>query len=218
MTPVDRSELTGDAPAVAVRLLNKLLVTDVDAVSGADRKDIAPVERSASGPRAAGRTGGRAAGRLAGRTVGRIVEVEAYTEDDPASHTFRGRTPRNATMYEEPGRLYAYLSYGIHVCANVVCSPAGVGAAVLVRAVVPVIGADVMEARRGRGGRELANGPGKLCQALGITLDHDGIDLCDAAAPVRLLDDGTPPPETPLVTPRIGISVATDVPWRFLLP
>lgn len=151
-------------------------------------------------------------------TSGRITEVEAYDEEDPASHTYRGRTARNAVMFGPPGRLYVYLSYGIHQCANVVVGADGRGEAVLVRAVTIFDGVD--EARRRRSGRalrELANGPGKLCQALAIGAEHDGVDLLDAASPVRLSDDGTPPPD-PIVGPRIGITKAVDTPWRFRSP
>jgi DNA-3-methyladenine glycosylase len=151
-------------------------------------------------------------------TIGRIVEVEAYDESDPASHTYRGRTPRNSVMFGPPGHLYAYLSYGIHTCANVVCGPPGAGAAVLLRALAPVAGVTAMERRRGRSGPELVNGPGKLTQALGIGLGHDGVDLLDPLSPVRLCDDGLAPPDDPTVTRRVGISVGVETPWRFLVP
>ncbi len=147
---------------------------------------------------------------------GRIVETEAYMPDDPASHTFRGRTPRNAVMFGPPGHLYVYLSYGIHQCANVVTGPAGSGQAVLIRAVEPVDGLDVMRARRRRPDRELANGPGKVCQALGIGAAHDGVDLL--SSDVAIDDDGVESPKDPLVGPRIGITRATATPWRFRVP
>lgn len=151
----------------------------------------------------------------------RIVEVEAYWgAHDPASHAYRGRTPRNETMFGPGGRLYVYRSYGIHWCANVVLEPAGEAAAVLLRAVEPIAGRELMETRRPRARRdvELTNGPGKLCAALGITGDDDGVDLTRDSSHVRLLDDGTPPPAEPLVTPRIGITSAVDKPWRFAVP
>ncbi len=148
-----------------------------------------------------------------GACVGRIVEVEAYRADDPASHTFRGETPRNSVMFGPPGHLYCYRSYGIHTCANIVTGPPGDGAAVLIRALVPVAGVDEMRRRRGRS-TGLADGPGKLCQALGITLAHNGVDLC-GPGPVLLVDDGTPPPRVPLVGPRVGITKGVDTPWRF---
>ncbi len=151
---------------------------------------------------------------VSGDTTGRIVEVEAYTPDDPASHSYRGRTSRTAPMFERAGTLYCYLSYGIHVCANVVVDGDGVGAAVLVRAVEPVHGFDVMLRRRS-GRQPVANGPGKLCQALAIGLDHNGLDLLDPSAEVMLGDDGVAPPRSPEVGPRVGISVAVDVPWRW---
>lgn len=151
-----------------------------------------------------------------GDAVGRIVEVEAYTSTDPASHSRRGPTTRNRSMFEPAGSLYVYRIYGLHACANVVTGAAGDGQAVLVRAVVPVVGIAAMRRRRpGRPDRSLADGPGKLCAALGIELGHDGVDLCDPTSPVRLLDDGTPPPVRPSVGPRVGISVARDVPWRW---
>ncbi len=150
------------------------------------------------------------------RVAGRIVEVEAYRDDDPASHTYPGPTPRNAAMFGPAGHLYVYLSYGIHHCANVVTGPSGRGQAVLLRALQPVEGIDVMRRRRGgRPDRELADGPGKLCQALGITLTDYGADLCDPAGSLRLVDDGTPPPADPVIGPRVGITKATDMPWRF---
>ncbi len=153
------------------------------------------------------------------RVVGRISEVEAYREDDPASHTYAGRTPRNEAMFGPPGHLYVYLSYGVHHCANVVSAPEGSGQAVLLRAIQPVAGIAPIRRRRGaRPDSELANGPGKLCQALGITLAHYGVDLCAADAPVRIVDDGTPPPREPVTGPRIGISKAVDLPWRFRIP
>lgn len=145
---------------------------------------------------------------------GRIVETEAYTADDPASHSFRGQTARNAVMFGPAGRLYVYLSHGIHACANVVTGAEGDGAAVLIRAIEPIDGVELMRARRGEG-RPLADGPGKLCQALGIRVSDDGLDLTDSGSPIQILDDGTPPPEEPLVGPRIGLTRAVDTPWRW---
>lgn len=148
----------------------------------------------------------------------RIVEVEAYWgADDPASHAYRGMTPRNETMFGPGGRLYVYRSYGIHWCANIVLEPMGEAAAVLLRAVEPISGKDVMAIRRPRARRDvdLTNGPGKLCAALGITGDDDGVDLTHIDSHVRLLDDGVPPPNDPLVTARIGITTAVDKQWRF---
>lgn len=150
-------------------------------------------------------------------TSGRIIETEAYLPHDPASHSFRGRTDRNAVMFGSPGRLYVYLSYGIHRCANVVTGPEGSGQAVLIRAIVPLGGIDAMRRRRGRSDRELTNGPGKLCQAFGIELDDNGEDLV-VGSRGAILDDGVAPPRDPLVGPRVGISRAVDLPWRFRVP
>lgn len=150
------------------------------------------------------------------RCSGRIIETEAYMPDDAASHTFNGPTLRNAAMFGPPGHLYVYLSYGIHRCANVVTGPVASGQAVLLRAIEPIDGVELMRARRGRPDRELANGPGKLCQALGIDFEHDGIDLLDST--VSIVDEGVPPPSEPIVGPRIGITKATTTPWRFRVP
>ncbi len=147
--------------------------------------------------------------------VGRIVEVEAYMPDDPASHTYRGQTTRNATMYSGPGRLYVYFIYGRYHCANIVTGPVGEGQAVLVRAVEPVAGMTTMLQRRGR--EPLADGPGKLCQAFGIDLGHNGVDLL-GDGPLRLADSGLAPPANPVIGPRIGLSKGIDTPWRFRVP
>jgi DNA-3-methyladenine glycosylase len=144
---------------------------------------------------------------------GRIVEVEAYMEDDPASHSYRGRTTRNGVMFGPSGRLYVYRSYGIHWCANVVCDRDGVGAAVLLRALAPTHGLDRMRARRGvDDARLLCSGPGRLTDALAITVDHDGADL--TVPPFELL----PPSREPVVetTLRIGITKAVEQPWRYV--
>jgi DNA-3-methyladenine glycosylase len=157
----------------------------------------------------------------AGDRAGRIVEVEAYAgASDPASHAFRGRTQRNATMFGAAGHLYVYFTYGMHHCANVVCSAPGTAEAVLLRALHPIDGLDEMYLARPAAVRavDLCSGPAKLCEALGIDRSSDGVDLCVRDAPVRLLDDGTPPPDEPLVTTRVGIRVATDRPWRFAVP
>jgi DNA-3-methyladenine glycosylase len=144
----------------------------------------------------------------------RINEVEAYKgEDDPASHAYRGETIRNTSMFRQPGTLYVYRSYGIHNCANTSAGPEGVGWGILIR------GGDVVDgehvAMKRRGGRvDLANGPGKLCQALGITIDLNGTDLLARSSMVRL-EEGDPP-EMVMATPRIGISKARDLPWRFV--
>ncbi|MEL6892968.1 MAG: DNA-3-methyladenine glycosylase, partial [Actinomycetota bacterium] len=134
-------------------------------------------------------------------------------------HTFRGPTTRNRIMFMDAGHLYVYLSYGIHHCVNVVTGREGRGEAVLIRALEIVDGVDAARARRvGRPDRELANGPGKLGAALGIDLGHDSVDALAHDSPLRLLDDGTPPPADPLVGPRIGITVGVDTPWRFRVP
>ena len=150
------------------------------------------------------------------RTSGRIVETEAYTADDPASHSFAGPTPRNAVMFGPAGRLYVYLSYGIHHCANVVTGTEGDGQAVLIRAIEPLEGVDTMLARRGR--FPLADGPGKLCQALGLDLDDNDTDLGSPIATVRIFDDGTASPTNPIVGPRVGLTKAIEVMWRFRSP
>jgi DNA-3-methyladenine glycosylase len=154
---------------------------------------------------------------VGGVTV-RIVETEAYLGDgtDPASHSHRGPTPRNATMFGRPGRLYVYRSYGMHWCANVVTAPAG--SAVLLRAGAPVAGLDSMRDRRpkARRDRDLASGPGKLCQALGITGDHDGADL--RHSDVRISYDGLDPPVDLGNGLRVGISAAVERPWRWWVP
>jgi DNA-3-methyladenine glycosylase len=123
-------------------------------------------------------------------------------------------------MFGRPGLLYVYRSYGIHWCANVVAGTDGVAEAVLVRAVEPVAGLAAMQRARGDlvAARDLANGPGKLCAALGIDGRHDGVDLLDDDSPVRLLRDGVRPPARPLSTTRIGISKAVERPWRYVVP
>jgi len=151
-----------------------------------------------------------------GSCTGRIVETEAYRPDDPASHSYRGQTARNAAMFGSPGTLYVYFTYGMHYCANVVTGPPGEGAAVLLRALVPVTGQDLMRTRRG-GRPALADGPAKLCQALAIGPEHNASDLL-GGGPIHLLDDGSAPPAQPLVGPRIGISKSVDAPWRFRVP
>jgi DNA-3-methyladenine glycosylase len=143
---------------------------------------------------------------------GRIVEVEAYDREDPASHGYRGRTARNASMFGPPGRAYVYRSYGIHWCLNLVCEDEGVPSAVLVRALEPTHGLDEMRRRRGLDdARLLASGPGRLCQALGITGEHDGrrldlppFELREPAEPIQIHAGA-----------RVGISRATELPWRY---
>ncbi len=162
----------------------------------------------------------RVARQLIGTTVliggvgGVIVETEAYDRDDPASHTFGGPTPRNAAMFGPPARLYVYRSYGIHWCLNFVCREAGHGAGVLVRALEPTAGLDTMRARRGlEDVRLLCAGPGRVGQALGVDGSSNGMRL--DAPPCALLPAGAETPVQVLIGPRIGISKAADVPWRF---
>jgi DNA-3-methyladenine glycosylase len=145
----------------------------------------------------------------------RITETEAYTEDDPASHTFRGETKRNAVMFGEPGHLYVYFIYGMHWCANVVTQRVGVGEAVLLRAGVFEAGEEVVRSRRPAKTRtaNLTNGPAKLCQALGVTGEQNGIDLCGDSGFSILPALARP---TTIATPRIGISQGVDTLWRFL--
>lgn len=144
-----------------------------------------------------------------------LTEVEAYAgADDPASHAWRGPTPRTAVMHGPPGRLYVYFSYGMHWCANVVCGPDGHGSAVLLRAGRVLEGVELARDRRGHrvADRGLARGPACLTQALGIDRSHDGADLL-AGGPLRLLP-GTAPALV-RAGPRVGVSRAADVPWRF---
>ena len=143
---------------------------------------------------------------------GKIVEVEAYHHEDPAAHGYRGRTERNATMFGAPGHAYVYRSYGVHWCVNFVCEPEGVADAVLIRALEPTHELDLMRQRRGVDDeRLLCAGPGRLCQALAITRAHDGLAL---ERPPFRLEPRTEKPEV-VRGPRIGISRATELPWRY---
>lgn len=140
---------------------------------------------------------------------GVIVEVEAYDHEDPAAHSFRGETLRNRSMFGQPGHAYVYRSYGIHWCVNFVCEDAG---AILIRALEPTRGLDVMRARRGvESDRLLCAGPGRLCRALGITGEHDGLPLDRKPFELRARET-----EPEIVTgPRIGITKAVDRSWRY---
>ena len=143
---------------------------------------------------------------------GPIVEVEAYDHEDPAAHGYRGRTERNASMFGPPGHAYVYRSYGIHWCLNFVCEPENVAAAVLIRALEPGFGLELMRSRRGiDDDRLLCAGPGRLCQALGLTREHDGLAL--DRPPFRL----EPREAEPEIArgPRIGITRASERPWRY---
>jgi DNA-3-methyladenine glycosylase len=149
---------------------------------------------------------------------GRIVEVEAYLPGDPASHAFRGRTARNDVMFWEGGHLYVYFTYGMHFCANVVTGSEGKGSAVLIRAVEPLEGIDLMRRNRSRGdlpARDLCNGPAKLCQAFGIGRTENGTDLC---GPAIWIDEGDPPARHLIArSSRIGIRTGTEHRWRFYI-
>jgi DNA-3-methyladenine glycosylase len=152
---------------------------------------------------------------------GRIVETEAYCgEEDPAAHTYRGRTRRNASMFGPPGHAYVYFTYGLHWCCNAVCGDEGIGVGVLIRALAPISGLQKMRAARpaARRDADLCSGPAKLTQALGITGAMDGVDLVGDSSLIRICSDGMPPPLAPVVTARIGISKAVDAPWRWVVP
>ena len=143
-----------------------------------------------------------------------MVETEAYAPDDPASHSYKGRTLRNETMFGPPGRLYVYRSYGIHWCANIVCGDDGVGAAVLLRALEPTSGIDVMQTRRGLDDMcVLCSGPGRLTQALALSGDHDGLAL---DGPPFELSSPRSPAEV-VASTRIGITRGVDRLWRHSL-
>jgi DNA-3-methyladenine glycosylase len=146
---------------------------------------------------------------------GRIVEVEAYDVGDPASHGFGGETARNRSMFGPPGHAYVYRSYGIHWCLNLVCGGEGVPEAALVRALEPTNGLDVMRKRRGvEDDRLLCAGPGRLCQALGVTVEHDGAALDRPPFALLPADEALPVASGP----RIGITRAVELPWRYGLP
>lgn len=148
-------------------------------------------------------------------TEAMLTEVEAYAGDqDPASHAYRGRTGRNRAMFGPPGTLYVYRSYGLHWCMNIVTGPPATANAVLLRGGLPLVGEDAMVIRRRRR-TNLADGPGKLTDALGVVGAHDGSSVLDG--PVRLLAGSPPDGVTIIATPRIGITKAADRPWRFVL-
>jgi DNA-3-methyladenine glycosylase len=149
---------------------------------------------------------------LVDRVGGVVVEVEAYDPDDPASHGYRRRTERNASMFGPPGQAYVYRSYGLHWCLNLVCEPEGRASAVLVRALEPTAGIETMRGRRRIAApRLLCSGPGRLCQALAITGAHDGLPLDEP--PFELLPRKAAPGV--VAAPRIGITRGVELPWRY---
>ena len=187
-TPLHRDFFAAAPDVVARAVLGKLLVRRVDADEG-------------------------------DALVGRIVEVEAYFgEGDPAAHAAAGRTARNGVLFGPPGHAYVYFIYGMHSCLNISCEPEGRAGCVLVRALEPVAGLEQMAARRGvTVPRLLTSGPGRLCQALGITrATHDGVDLLSESSDLQLRDDGYPVTSI-VTTPRIGITKAAERPLRFFI-
>jgi DNA-3-methyladenine glycosylase len=184
---LDRDLLAATAPDVARALLGTLLVRELDGVE----------------------------------VIARVVETEAYREDDPASHTYGRRTPRVEPMFARPGTAYVYRSFGVHWCLNVSAERAGVGAAVLLRAAVVQRGADAVRGERptARRDRDLLRGPGNLCRGLRIDAPtHGAGDLVDGVGGLRLAEDGWTTPDDAIVAgPRVGVSLAPDVPWRFHL-
>ncbi|MGH3769527.1 MAG: DNA-3-methyladenine glycosylase [Pseudonocardiaceae bacterium] len=158
------------------------------------------------------------ADRADGQIVARLVELEAYRgADDPAAHSYRGRTARNAVMFGPPGHLYVYFIYGMHFCANIACLPDGQAGAVLLRAAEVVSDLDVARRYRttARSDVDLARGPARLATLLGLGREHNGLDLTDPTSPVRLLP-GDPVAEHRVCTgPRVGVAAAADRPWRF---
>ena len=172
---------------------------------------------------------------IRGRRAARIVEVEAYEgSNDPSSHGHRGMTNRNRTMFGPPGHLYVYFTYGMHHCANVVCGEEGVCSAVLLRALAPLAGEEIMRRARTAASRrrstkplrtiDLCSGPARLCQAFGLNRRHDGVNLfpppttpAPSRLPIFIADDGTPPPTEPGRSGRIGVSRAANRPWRFFV-
>lgn len=169
-----------------------------------------PIDFSASPAEVAERLIG--ATFLAGGVGGRIIETEAYDREDPASHSFSGPTRRNAVMFGPPGHIYVYRSYGVHWCLNFACMEEGHGAAVLIRALEPVAGIDVMRSRRGLDNvRLLCAGPGRVCQAHAISGEHNGMEI--GAPPFQLI--AASEPVDVVRGARIGISKAMDLKWRF---
>ena len=148
--------------------------------------------------------------------VARIVEVEAYTDTDPASHAFRGPTARNAPMFGEPGHAYVYFTYGMHWCMNTVTGEEGLGQGCLLRAAEPLEGLEVLRERRGAAkDRDLLRGPGRLGQGFGLGREYSGRDLCDGGG-FYLADDGERPDVR--VGPRVGVATGADQAWRFWIP
>jgi DNA-3-methyladenine glycosylase len=153
--------------------------------------------------------------------AGRIVEVEAYVGAiDPASHTYRGKTPRNAVMFGPPGHMYVHFTYGMHWCCNFVSGPEGDGCGVLIRALEPLHGLEDMRVARPQvtRDRDLCRGPARLAQAMGISGVHNGLDMVRADQGFTIVSDGMAPPEDLLGTPRIGISRGKDFLWRWSVP
>lgn len=152
-----------------------------------------------------------------GEVALRLTEVEAYAGPlDPASHAFRGRTPRNEVMFGPPGHAYVYFTYGMHYCVNLVCGPEGTASAVLLRAGEVITGAETARERRPRSTvRDLARGPARLCQALAIGREQNGLDACSPDGPLRILTGAPVEPSLIRTGPRTGVNGGKDTPWRF---
>jgi DNA-3-methyladenine glycosylase len=152
-----------------------------------------------------------------GSVTARLTEVEAYDgPNDPGSHAFRGRSKRNSTMFGPPGHVYVYFTYGMHYCMNLVCGPVGMPTGILLRAAEITAGTDIVRSRRpaAKTDRDLARGPARLVEALGVTSADDGADICDVG-PLTIHYGVPPRPERILTGPRVGLRDAPDFPWRF---